>query len=245
MSNNLDLTLLVTGQDDPETSANDKGGEIDAAMTEEIVLDTSSANVTISSANYRRAISFKITGDNDIGRTVTLPAVQREATFYNAETVSRSIIKGSTTITLAAGKALKVYTDGTTDGLRSVSGTGQAIPVTLTIAASDEATAITATPDKVKFRMPHSMTVSSVRASLSTAQTSGSTFTVDIHESGTTILSTKITIDNTHRTSTTAGTPPVVSDTALADDAEIIIDVDQIGDGTAKGLKVTLIGTSP
>jgi hypothetical protein len=66
---------------------------------------------------------------------------------------------------------------------------------------------------------------------------------VDIHESGTTILSTKLTIDNGEKTSTTAATPPVISDSALADDAEITVDIDQIGDGTAKGLKVYLIGT--
>jgi hypothetical protein len=30
---------------------------------------------------------------------------------------------------------------------------------------------------------------------------------------------------------------------ALADDAEITIDIDQIGNGTATGLKITLIGT--
>ena len=40
----------------------------------------------------------------------------------------------------------------------------------------------------------------------------------------------------------TAATAAVISDSALADDAEITIDVDQIGDGTAKGLKVYLIG---
>jgi len=87
------------------------------------------------------------------------------------------------------------------------------------------------------------MTVTSVRASLSTAQTSGSIFTVDINEAGNTILSTKLTIDNTEKTSVTAATPPVISDTALADDAEITIDVDQVGDGTAKGLKITIKGT--
>jgi hypothetical protein len=91
--------------------------------------------------------------------------------------------------------------------------------------------------------MPYAMTVTAVRASLSTAQASGSIFTVDINEGGTTILSTKLTIDNTEKTSTTAATPAVVSDTALADDAEITIDIDQIGNGTAKGLKVTIIGT--
>jgi hypothetical protein len=82
-----------------------------------------------------------------------------------------------------------------------------------------------------------------VRASLSTAQASGSIFTVDINEGGTSVLSTKLTIDNTEKTSTTAATPAVISDSALADDAEITIDIDQIGDGTAKGLKVILIGT--
>ena len=51
------------------------------------------------------------------------------------------------------------------------------------------------------------------------------------------------TIDNTEKTSTTASTPAVISDSSLADDAEITIDIDQVGDGTAKGLKVTLIGT--
>ncbi len=113
----------------------------------------------------------------------------------------------------------------------------------LVLAASDESTALATGTGKVTFRMPYAFTVSAVRASLSTAQTSGSIFTVDINDSGTSILSTKLTIDNTEKTSKTATTAAVISDTALADDAEITIDIDQIGDGTAKGLKITLIGT--
>lgn len=115
-------------------------------------------------------------------------------------------------------------------------------PKVIQLAASDETTALT-TGTKVTFRMPYAMTVTAVRASLTTAQASGNIFTVDIHESGTTILSTKITIDNGEETSTTAATPPVISDAALADDAEITIDIDQIGNGTAAGLKVSIIGT--
>lgn len=111
------------------------------------------------------------------------------------------------------------------------------------VAASDEVTALVAGTGKVTFRMPYAMTLTAVRASLVVAQTSGSLFTVDINEAGSTILSTKLTIDNTEKTSTTAATPVVISDTALADDAEITIDIDQIGDGTAKGLKIWLIGT--
>ena len=111
------------------------------------------------------------------------------------------------------------------------------------VAASDETTVLTTGAAKVTFRMPYAFTLAAVRASLTTAQTSGSIFTVDINDSGTTILSTKLTIDNTEKTSTTADTAAVISDTALADDAEITVDIDQIGDGTAKGLKITLIGT--
>lgn len=115
-------------------------------------------------------------------------------------------------------------------------------PAVLIIAASDESTALTTGTGKVAFRMPYKMWLTEIRDSLSTAQTSGSIFTVDVNQDGTTIISTKLTIDNTEKTSTTAATPPVISNAILADDAEITIDIDQVGDGTAKGLKVTLIG---
>lgn len=113
------------------------------------------------------------------------------------------------------------------------------------IACSDETTALTAGTAKLTFRMPYAFTLTAVRASLTTAQTSGTLVTVDINEGGTTILSTKLTIDNGEKTSTTAATAAVISDSSLADDAEITFDIDAIGDGTAKGLKVTLIGHRP
>lgn len=97
----------------------------------------------------------------------------------------------------------------------------------------------------VTFRMPYAFTLSSVKASLKTAQTgdgSGGILTIDINESGTTILSTKLTVDNNEKTSASAATAAVISDTSLAADAEITIDVDQIGNGTAGGLKVYLVG---
>jgi hypothetical protein len=125
----------------------------------------------------------------------------------------------------------------------SILGSGNlATPFELVVAASDETTALTTGTAKITFRMPRAVTLTSVRASLTTAQASGSIFTIDINESGTSILSTKLTIDNTEKTSTTAATPPVISDVNLADDAEMTIDIDQIGNGTAKGLKVILIG---
>lgn len=120
------------------------------------------------------------------------------------------------------------------------SGTSQAqcIPV----ACSDETTALTTGSAKVTFRMPYAFTLSTVRASVTTAPT-GANLVVDINQNGSSILSTKLSIDATEKTSTTAGTPPVISDTTLDDDAEITIDIDQIGSTIAgTGLKVYLIG---
>lgn len=116
-------------------------------------------------------------------------------------------------------------------------------PITsLIIAIGDETTAATAGTAKVTFRMPYSFTLTAVRASCTTAPT-GSTATIDINENGTSILSTKITIDATEKTSTTAATPAVISDPSLADDAEITIDIDQVGSTVAgAGYKVMLIG---
>jgi hypothetical protein len=79
-----------------------------------------------------------------------------------------------------------------------------------------------------------------VSASLTTAQASGSIFTVDIRVNGTSILSTLITIDNTEDTSVTAATPAVISNTSLPADGKITAHVTQIGNGTAVGLKVAL-----
>jgi hypothetical protein len=114
-------------------------------------------------------------------------------------------------------------------------------PVLLGFALSDETTALTTGAAKLTARAPFAFTLTAVRASLSTASSSGIP-TVDINEGGTTILSTKLTIDANEKTSTTAATAAVISDSAIADDAELTFDIDVAGTGAA-GLKVWLIGT--
>lgn len=112
---------------------------------------------------------------------------------------------------------------------------------TLIIAIGDEATAITTGTAKVTFRMPFPFLLATVRASLTAASSSGIP-TFDINEAGVTILSTKLTVDASELTSTTAATPAVISDASLADDAEMTIDVDVAGTG-AKGAKIYMTGT--
>lgn len=110
------------------------------------------------------------------------------------------------------------------------------------VACSDETTSITTGTAKVTMRMPYAFTLTAVRASVGTAPT-GSTIIIDINESGATILSTKLSIDASEKTSTTAASAAVISDTALADDAEITFDFDQVGSTIAgAGVKVYLIG---
>ena len=109
------------------------------------------------------------------------------------------------------------------------------------IACSDETTAIDSTGTKCTFFMPYGYTIESVRASLTTTSSSG-TPTIDISEDGTSIMTTtKITIDAGDLISTESATQPVLTDTALADESKITIDVDVTGTD-ATGLKVYIIG---
>lgn len=113
----------------------------------------------------------------------------------------------------------------------------------LGIAVSDENSLLVAGMAKITFRMPYPMTLTAVRANVNTAPT-GSTLIVDINRNGTTVLSTKLSIDAGEKTSQSAATPPVISVSALSDDDEITIDIDQVGSAVAgKGLKVWLKGT--
>ena len=66
---------------------------------------------------------------------------------------------------------------------------------------------------------------------------------MDIQQNGVSVLSTLITIDVGAKTSTTATTPPVISTSALTDDAEITVEITVAGTG-AKGLKIWSLGLS-
>ena len=93
--------------------------------------------------------------------------------------------------------------------------------------------------------MPYAFTlkagVNGLTASCNQAPT-GAILTMDINESGSTILSTKLTIAIDSTTSV-GGTAPVISDVNLAYNALMTVDIDQIGSSNAgTGLKITLIG---
>jgi hypothetical protein len=116
-------------------------------------------------------------------------------------------------------------------------------PESIIVAAGDESTAIETGTGKVEFQMPYAFTLTAVRSTLTTAPSTSGTLTVDINEGGTSILSTKLTIDINEKTSTSAATAPVISDSALADGSIITVDVDAVSGGASEtGLKIYLIG---
>ena len=131
----------------------------------------------------------------------------------------------------------------TLNGALEFSTTNLRVKEVIGISVVSESTTLTTGTAKRTFSMPFAFTLEGVRASLSTASSSGIP-TVDINEGGSTILSTKLTIDANERTSTTAATAAVISDSSLADDAEMTLDIVVAGTG-AKGLKVYLYGYRP
>lgn len=214
---------------------------------------------TVSSTTYTVALADpgKVKQmDNASAIAVTVPTnasaaipVGSHVDFVQAG-AGRVTFAGDTGVTVPATPGLTTRTQGSACSLLKVAtntwrligdlASSTDAAEVITVPVSDETTTIQAGTAKFTFRMPFAMTVASVRASLGTASSSG-VVTVDINDGGTSILSTKLTIDAGEKTSVTAATPAVLSDTALADDAEITIDIDTAGTG-ASGLKVTLLG---
>jgi len=104
------------------------------------------------------------------------------------------------------------------------------------ISASDELTSLTVGTAKTTFRMPYAFTLTAVKVSLTNTSTSGNP-TIDINESGTSILSSPVAITAGQKTATAS-----VSDTSLANLAEMTVDIDVAGTN-ASGLKIYLIGS--
>lgn len=220
-----------------------------ATMTGPLNLNEGAAVASAATINLNSMTGTwaHVTGTTGIS-TMTLTAGWRLLVFDAATTLTHSsnlLLPGSADITTVAGDSCLVVGEGggVTRMVAYWCGDGKPLlePAEILIAVGDESTAITTGTAKITWRMPFAMTLDAIpRASLTTASSSGLP-TVDIREGGTTILSTLVSIDANELTSTTATTPAVLSDTALADDASMRIDITVAGTNAA-GLKVLLRG---
>ena len=197
-------------------------------------------------ANLFRTIAETLTGKSISLATNTITGTAAE---FNTACSDDNFVYSSAGV-IVSGGALGTPSSGTLTNCTELPLAGLAISAkteSFIISLSDETTVLgvaSTTVPLATFRMPYAFVVTAVRASLRTAGTGAALITVDIHESGTSIMTTtKITIDATETTSTTAVTAPVLTDTALADDSliELFLDLRDT-DNVAKGLKVEIIG---
>ena len=120
-----------------------------------------------------------------------------------------------------------------------VSGNLIGTPCDFSFAVSDETTQIVTGTTTLTFFAPYAMTITDVYASLSVTGSTVSTF--DINNNGTTILSTKITVDANEFHSNDATTPPVISTAAVAQFDKLTVDIDTAGT-LAAGAKIYIVG---
>jgi hypothetical protein len=194
---------------------------------------TGAPGLTVSnSTTSAGSINFREDGDNG-SNNVTL--------IGSASTSDATLTLQGTTGTLYSsnGTDVAVADGGTGAGTKASAQDNLGVRQEYCVALSDQTTNLTTGTGKATLYFPAAATVdtNSVRAYVNTAPT-GSTIIVDINEGGTTIMSTnKLSIDASEKTSGTAATGPGVTDTAIAANAEITFDIDQVGSSTpGKGL---------
>lgn len=224
---------------------------ISAALLIPFIYALNTESQTPQSVPGLQSIAFLITSNSIVTALGYVPANGGGSSTlgYQTNAITTNSITGTTNVILdiasrATGFITNAITTNTLAGVTNVVNDIAAHSVTnvYEFALGDESTANT-TGTKVTWRAPFAMTIKDVRASLTTASSSGLP-TFNILEGGITIFSTKLTIDANELTSTTAATPYVLSDTALADDASITFTIDVAGT-TSAGAKVKLYYTRP
>ncbi len=94
----------------------------------------------------------------------------------------------------------------------------------------------------VEFTWRTNFTLSNVAADVREAQVDGDIIVIDVLVNGSSILSELLTIDNGDKDSAQAGIQPAIELPELNDGDVVKVIVVQAGDGSAVGLKVTLVG---
>jgi hypothetical protein len=115
-----DVTQVPDDPDNGHISANDAIGEVIAGVSESLAVDLTSANVTLTEAQYTFNVVFVCSG-HSVARTLTLFQIEKEAVIVNSGTGVLTVKRGTTEIALQAGRVRRFYTDGTANGLIATS----------------------------------------------------------------------------------------------------------------------------
>jgi hypothetical protein len=242
-SGNTDLSLLIGtgGGDGNDVTRVSGSGNIltGGTATNPIISITSSPsfnNITYSGTS---------TGGNSIATNVSATTIFSGSSNVSSLFVTQGIRFSASTIFSGSTDLSNLFERPITAGnyLQKSGSTTiwlSGAPCDFAIALSDETTAITTGTNKVTLYAPYAFTITDVRASLTTSGSSVTT-TFDIKNGGTTIFSTKPTIDAGKYTTATSATPRVITGTTVALDAKLTIDITSIGTN-ATGAKIYIIG---
>jgi hypothetical protein len=125
MSNNLNIAQVAGNQDQKEVTINQATGQIDAALTEHLTVDLTSANASLTDSQFRGAMKFDCSG-HTVPRNMTVPQLER-AFFVveNLGTGALSVVRGTTSISVPIGGYAAFATDGAANGLKQIFGRGE------------------------------------------------------------------------------------------------------------------------
>ena len=218
-----------------------------------VIPDTIQKDLTeLKKSNTKAKTLITLETVSDINQTGTPSRFQiggpRDFTTFNYPNYPSVINLGSGTsgIFMVTGSVVDniltfTKSDGSTFNLTVNTGSAATAKIPLDFACSDFVSTLAPLNTASYKRMPFAGTIQGVRASLLTAP-SGSSLTVDINKNGSTILSTKLTIDTSTKTSLSASIPPVVASSSFSDDDEFTIDIDGVGSiESGRGLIVTIV----
>jgi len=175
------------------------------------------------------------------------------ALVLDSQVVGGSGTKTSWIIGLSGARGPQGLGDVTLAGVQTLTNktmdfaanTFQKQPFSIGFALSDETTTLTTGTNKTGFSAHRAMVITSVTASVETVSSSGLP-TIDVNKNGSSIFTTRPTIDVSEYNTTTAATPSVISGSSvsLAAGDRVSFDQDVAGTG-AKGMKVFLNGYYP
>lgn len=217
--------IVQDGENAQTTAADIAALSIGGAAQEELIRDTIATALT-------EGAGIDITID-DGANTITIAGTVTQYTDEMARDAAQALFADSTTIDVTVSDpGDSVALDVIQTALKPIE--------QFVIALSDETTSITTGNAKMSWAYGYDFTITEIYTILGQAQSSSGAVTVDVNKNGSTILSTKPSIDANESTSLT-GTAAVIS-TATSTKGDIFTaDVDAAGTG-AKGLKLIVVG---
>lgn len=126
MVDNLTLEQIAPGQSQKEASSNLADSQLMQALTEVLAVDMSGGNVTLTTLQMQRSVTFSVSGQT-ASRDLTIGAVKRGIFVVENTSATYPVVvkRGSTSITVDALDSATFKTDGTSNNLVLVGQTRQ------------------------------------------------------------------------------------------------------------------------